>query len=497
MKPLRRPISNPSEWKDRHRLNIAIMRRGAESGTDQLSTWANYTFNTYIGGSNMFRPVSSTSFSETSKFLNEHAQAEKSRFIGKFGMDAEQLMELTGVAQAVYNDADGPGGALMQMFDAKDARPTGPEVREAFGDFEEIRKRGEMLDTELERYKSAIVDFSSRYQDILDVASNIDKAIGEKALNRINGSPVDIGNIPEGTPKTVRFDQTTLTSALNLQNRVDGLESVMNILDERASNIGGRVTGLRKGGAVTVPKHSPSGKGENRVYKETKTGVKLDRMHLAVQGHLTNYIGGVFEMGMALSIAEAANEIVEAVSVEGGGTGNAKLKLPAGGTWQLGKSKTDVSVKTKDFDINISNKAQRYRGGTDPTKALDTSITKVLEFLTTKKEDYATLQSGFFNPEARKPSSELNQFLGALIADYAVGGPSGDRIDFMAYQDTMVALYEYLPNISSAYIDTPSARVGKYQDWIEQYASATAKMGANYKIDTFRSSAKIIVKTNG
>lgn len=497
MEPLRRPITNPSEWKDRHRLNIAIMRRGAESGTDQLSTWANYTFNTYIGGSNTFRPVSPTSFSETSRFLNEHAEAEKGRFIGKFGMEADELMELTGVAQAVYEDADGPGGALMQMFGARDERPTGPEVKEAFGDFNEIRQRGEMLDKELERYKSAILDFSKRYQDILDVASNIDKAIGEKALNRIQGTPVDIGNIPEGTPKTVRFDQTTLTSAINLQNRVDALTGSMQILEERASNIGGRVAGLRKGGAITATKHSASGRKNEKVYKETKTGVGLDRIHLAVQGHLTNYVGGVFEMGMALSIAEAANEIVEAVSVEGGGTGNAKLKMPTGGVWQLNKSKTDVAVKAKDFDINISNKAQRYRGGTDPTKALDTSILKVLEFLTTKKDDYATLQSGFFNTEARKPSSELNQFLGALIADYAVGGPSGDRIDFMAYQDTMIALYEYLPNITGAYIDTPTSRIAAYKEWIDQYASATAKMGADYKINAFKSPAKIIVKTNG
>lgn len=495
------PITNPNVSMERARLNYKIIRDAGAMDIEKVSTWSNYSFRSFSGGSGATRSdymeIRASEYKDDGRpIIKRHAAKEKARFIRKFGMDSEELMDKLGFMQLIYNDENGAGGSLTEMLRTyREERPTSSSANKSeqtsnvydfdrLKSIEETIEKGLATEKELKEYRDTIEEYVYIYQKMMDSVADIDERLGNRALERMESKSQlsEITGIPRGIPMAGRIDLTTISAAVNFEERVRALEEVMHRLDKHGNKIS----------TVNIP-HKDY---ERRSYKTKKDafvgkdgkGISLSNFHRRIGGHLTNYRGGVFEAGMAYVLAEGANELLKGVRQMGDESGESRgseIELPFGGLYQMKASKTDVEATVEidgkhDLKVNFSNKAQSS-GAREGTKAFDSDLGTLLRLVVAKEDHYTTLQAAFLGEgsKARLGSSELNKFLGALLIDFSLGSSGGDRIDYMAYEDEMLSLYEYMERVKRARIQMGTPSKSAVERRIEEYGRAKKSTDSN------------------
>lgn len=471
---LRTPITDPSDPIERQRLNYKIIDAGTSSGLGDVGAWANYKLHRLLIGKRLEN--SGMAGYGHKPFADESKRAEEARFLAKFGMSAEEILEMSGIGRAIFEDF---GSDVEKLFDTKNLRLDKEFADKAFGDFQEARKKGGEVEQEkLLRYQEGLKKFMKNYGEIYDSSTLLDKDLSERAQKRLLSwdSTPDLSGGPVSIAKGFKLDKTGATAITNLKLKIDAAEKAVDSLERIKGDFGKKgVAGLIRDNAISAKKYSYS-KG-----KEQRTAVKLNNIHRSVQGHLTAYYGSAFEILSAMAIAEAADEIISGVDVAGSDTGGT-LKHADGSRWDIRTSKTDVRAYAEKLgvSINLSNKAQSKQT-TDYTKAFDGSVYQMLKIFA-ESESISTIRTAFGATEARSSSSQFSQYLASSLTDFAVGGLDGrDRIDFMVYQDGIISLSEYLGGLSEvrARIGTPS-RVrsvygGSYKEWYKKEMKSAAQ----------------------
>lgn len=471
---LRTPITDPSDPIERQRLNYAIIDAGTSSGLGDVGAWANYKLHRLLIGKRLEN--SGMAGYGHKPFADEAKRAEEARFMSKFGMSSDELLDMTGIGRAIFEDF---GKDVKKLFDTKDLRLDKEFSQQMFGDFEEARKKGGEIEQEkLLRYQNGLKQFMRSYGEIYDSSTLLDRDLSVRAKERLlswKGTP-NLSGGPVEIARGFKLDRTGATAITNLKLKIDAAEKAIDSLERIKSDFGKRgVAGLIQQTSIGTDKFSySSGKSQ-------RSAIKLENIHRSAQGHLTAYYGSAFEILSAMAIAEAADEIISGVDVAGSDTGGT-LKHADGSRWDIRTSKTDVRAYAEKLgvSINLSNKAQSKQT-TDYTKAFDGSVYQMLKIFA-ESESISTIRTAFGATEARSSSSQFSQYLASSLTDFAVGGLDGrDRIDFMVYQDGIISLSEYLGGLSEvrARIGTPS-RVrsvygGSYKEWYKNEMNSTAQ----------------------
>lgn len=485
------PITNPSSDMERTRLNYKLIRDADIMSVDKVSTWSNYMFRGLSGGKGFSRSdylrIGPGDYSDDGRpIIRRHAAYEKARFIKKFGMDSEELMEKLGFMQLIYEDENGPGGSLTEMLRTyREERPRkgkspGRYDTDNLERIEDAIEKGLATEKELEEYRKTIEEYFVIYQKMLDSVAEIDGQLGERALNRMRSKSVLPGlkRVPSKIPVAGQIDTTTITGVINFESMVKSLEDLMHRMDKQGKKISD----------VDLSYEHYSRKSKGDTFRAEDKTTLLSKFHRRVGGHLTNYRGGVFEAGMAYVLAEGANELLKDIGQLGTETGesrNATIEMPHGELYQSSTSKTDVEATVSldgkhDIKVNFSNKAQSYRGG-GATKAFDSSLATLLKLVVEKRNHYTTLQAAYLGDtkDIDKAKSEFNKFLGALLVDYSLGGAGGDRIDYMAYEDEMLSLYEYMERIKKSEIKFSKPGEKPMEKLVEEYSMASKNASGN------------------
>lgn len=439
------------------------MLRRKSNGSQNKSNWGNYNFyGTFNGKSQAFNPK----VNNHNQIMEIFSTKAKQQAISKFGTTGEEVLKATGLSselKLLAQDSkskfvpemmrDNDIANLMTRKAASEAarKPVNSMMQEIMqlSEADEqaaIAKLGDVNKT-LKRYGNSL-------QDLIDMGSEIDASVGEMVVNHQESRLGD----------AIRLDQKSYTSALNVLEQIDFLERITSQIDRDSTKLpnfgltGNKVSHkdkkvTKEGNEIELMKWSGAGGTYRQKAAKEKT---IEKLVTNLQGSMTNYLGGIYEIAVASTLKSSFQEIFSDVQMTGadtkvpGGTSVDLSTTPLGRSLMTGTSKTDIRatlarIEDKvNVEMNLSVKNQKFNPGKKgDTKALETGLNFLINAIITQESHDSTMRTAFTNPALFGRASSMNAFLGALMADVAIAGTPGDRIDFMVYQNAIIPLSDY------------------------------------------------------
>lgn len=475
------PLTNPEDRDTRERLNWAIYNRGPYSGSENISTWKNYTFNAYIASNNSYISVNPMAQARIqSEIFAKYADAELARMKDKFGADPEQMIEELHLADKFFNDTEGIVKGLndikkdIERQKRKSAR--GESLNNVIKAYEEAKRIGNDGVKELTEVKKRLNDFGDSLGKISEYGSNLDAVAAKAAHSSVLKGKQNYENAPVNfdLAKSIKIEKTMYTSAVNLILAADKMKEISGKIDPETGNLpdGYFTTDTKGSKSVILPKVQSNSSGGTNTYDLIEKERNWEKMTNNFSGMLTNYMGSAYEVATALALETAFGEIFEGAELLGSASPDTKVTTPLGTHYRETTSKRDVTARLKEFggktnvSFNISNKNQK-KSLSKPTKAYEGQLTAVLHSVLTSKEQMTTLYSGMMNDKFWSASSSMNIFLGAMIADLAIGGlnKNDSRVDFLFYEDAIIPLSSYLRGLKKVNL---SIMQGKFKEFSQK-----------------------------
>lgn len=469
---------NPSSAQERTKMEYAMIRRKAEPSHEK-DKWGNYSFYGYSNGKpQAFFPAKNSS----QQILEIYEAKARQDTFEKFGASGEDVLKATGLASEIklkIEDKDSPfvpellrNGQIAELMGKKASLQSMTSVSGSRGGInktlQEIMSLSETdeqaaiakldgLGVSLKRYQAGL-------QDIIDVASTIDASVGELVVKHQESR----------IPDAIRLDTKSYTSALNILEQIDYVKKITDQIEKDSKtlpNFGltgnvaeyGRKATPKKGNEIDLMKWSSS-KG---VYSRGRRAEQaIESLTGNLTGSMTNYLGGVYEIAIASTLKSSFEDIFENVQLTGAntntatGTGSGKTTVslttsPLGRELMSKTSKTDIQAKLKQIgnksslEMNFSAKNQNFSQSGKATKALDTGLNFLLDAILTSNSHESTMRAAFTNEKMYWATTGMNTFIGALMADIAIAGLPGDRIDFMVYSNAVIPIADYFAVIDS------------------------------------------------
>lgn len=454
---------NPSSIQERREMEMAMIRRKSVP-SHRLPMWNQYSFYGYSNGeAQKFYPASD----KHAQIMQVYKTKAEKETMKKFGASGKDVLSATGLASEVKLLAedknstfipemlkDGAVADLMARKAATKASEGGlnKEIQEimalSVSDEQAAIAKIEGVGKSLKKYGDAL-------QNIIDLGSTIDASVGEMVVNHQESR---IGD-------AVRLDAKSYTAALNVLEQVKFVNRITDQIEKDSSklpNFG--ITGSKstfkdrgvekKGNQMDLMKWSGT-KGEYKQEKATERAIETLTTNL--QGSMTNYLGGIYEIAIASTLKTSFADIFSEVQMTGANTttgpGATTVNLavtPLGKTLQSRTSKTDIRTTLRNIsdranvEMNLSIKNQKFNPGKNSqTKALETGLSFLFDAILTDESHRSTMETAFMNDKMYTAASSMNSFLGALMADMAIAGLPGDRIDFMVYENAVIPLADY------------------------------------------------------
>lgn len=374
-----------------------------------------------------------TTGDNVSRIYKNYVQAETSRFMAKTGKSPEQFLKEARLAQAIYEEQKDYLRDL-EILDIQYKKTAG-EARKAVNFIEETKRDTIRNQQALNDALASLERWQNTTQKYLDLMAEVD---GTYALGHEKEFEVKGNKSPSGSPVgSLRLDSKAFTS-------YEKARLMERELAKALANLKGNVDKLPQTKLTT---HQVSQGGFKKTSKGNKRQetIDLSTSISKMRGYISTIKGTIFEVAVASALEKQVSEIYDAVAM----LGNTKGVKVIGSGQQFKTAKTDIGVKIKNKDINLSLKNQKHSDlGRFGTSALTSTTYKIIRI--TAQSDIDTLKmAGVFytNPELRL-NSKLNQFLAALVADFAISSGGSDRIDFMVYNDEIIPVGTYYANLS-------------------------------------------------
>lgn len=477
-KPWEGAYPNPSSARERTAMEYAMIRRKGQPSHEK-ERWGNYSFYGYSNGkAQAFFPAKTSS----QQILEIYEARARQATFEKFKASGEDVLKATGLASEIklkIEDKNSPfvpellrNGQIAELMAKKASLQSMTSVSGSAGGInktlQEIMALSEADEQAAIAKISGLGNSLKRYQeglqDIINVAANIDASVGELVVKHQESR----------IPDAIRLDTRSYTSALNILEQIDYVKRITDQIEkdsQKMPNFGltgnvaeyGRGATVNKGNEMDLMKWS-SAKG---VYSRGKRAEQaIETLTGNLTGSMTNYLGGVYEIAIAATLKSSFEDIFEDVKITGantntaGGPGTGKTTValttsPLGRQLMNKTSKTDIQATLRQIgdraslEMNFSAKNQNFSQSGKTTKSLDTSLDFVLDAILTSNSHESTMRAAFTNEKLYWATTGMNTFIGALMADIAIAGLPGDRIDFMVYANAVIPIADYFEVIDN------------------------------------------------
>lgn len=374
-----------------------------------------------------------TTQGNVNQIYKNYVDAETKRFMAKSGVDPYTFLKEAKLAQSIYEDQKD----FLRSLESMDIeyKKAASQARSATKFLEDVKKDKNLNEQGLRDAFKSLENWQRATQKYLDIMAQVDDTY---ALGHEKDFEVSKDKSPSGSPVgSLRLDSKAFTSYEKARLVERELAQTLRALEGNVAKLPQtKLTTNKISGGDFVR----TSKGNKR-QETSDLSTSLNKM----RGYISSIKGTVFELAVASALEKQVNEVYDAVAM----LGNTKGVTVKGSNMQFKTAKTDVGVSVKGKDINLSLKNQKHSApGRFGTKVL-TSTTYKLIRLTAQSDIDALRMAGVFytNPELRL-KSKLNQFLAALVADFAISSGGSDRIDFLVYKDEIVPVATYYANLS-------------------------------------------------
>lgn len=424
---------NPSDAEERYKFELALIRRQAD-GAQKRAMWVNYNFRMLSDSKE--KVVAGTSL-DPHQIMEIHYKENLAGGRQKFGVTRQQAQEDMRLAKIIgmeYPDdaVEAIGRSVSPLESAKLAYAEASQ-KLAFKDIATFLNESDDSDAKLRQgreLQKQIEEFSRALQKIVDTAAGVDPTAA--GVKRNSGS--------ENAPLMAITDKSAHTAAKNLLEYVSELDKLSEKLERNQLN----KKDFKKNGkhlALNVKKYSTKGDG----YQEEEVLRNLEGLPRNIAGSLSNLMGGMFELAIESALKEELGSIFSSVSALGAGGSAGSATNYRGETFKSATSKRDIAGINSilDVDIGFSAKNQYATKGKTETKLLDTNTDFVRNVIAMNDAHDRLLEMGFANPSMWATNSEMNRTIAALMADVAVAGLKGDRVDYIVYRDIVMPIEDY------------------------------------------------------
>lgn len=427
---------NFPEEKLQDRVEAALARR-AGSKSHLQATWANFDFVAYSG--NQFHNFRGNT--SPSEVLSLHATVARAAAVKKFGdVSEEKMIGLLNLSRLADEGAKKLASEkelvnYSQAYEAaKDAYSAVNKkvVFESIEDF--INTMPKEAEKKLEKARSTTKEIralTQKIQDILDALAKIPEFPGG-------------GNLVEDTEGRlvggIKMDKSAYTGAKNILAFMDDMNRIADDIERSPMVVPSNVIKSRK--SIKLTKFSRDSKGR---YSAQKVEQDFSKVARTLSGTLANLTGGIFEIAYGAAIHESLSKLYSSIQTLGPGSSTGSTTAPLGQV-KFGTSKTDLRLiknqlkEVSDVEINLSVKGQKMA---KPTKLHDSNIDSVLKLIAITEHQERLLRIAFATPYMWERGSQMNTFISALMADVAVAGLHGDKIDLIAYSDGLMTIGKF------------------------------------------------------
>lgn len=431
---------NPKTIQEQFETEIALIYR-AGSKSHLQSSWGAFDFVAYSGTEfHNFRGTASPG-----EILKLHMKVAENRAENKFGVKGKDVISTLKLADLAGDGAKKIEQGLADTLTPAEAYEVAKNaysavnkkvVMSSIEDF--IRMTEKDGDKKLVQAKNTVKQIrklTGKIQGILDALAAIPTLPGEDEVDDVEG------RITGG----VKLDKSAYTGAKNILAFMDDMSRIADEIEKDPMKVPSNVVKSRK--TIKLNKFTTDRDGK---YTSTEIEREFTKVSRALSGTLANLTGGIFEIAYAGAVASNLNTIYSSVKMLGAGASTGSANAPLGQV-KFGTSKTDLQLKMKeinnatDVEINLSVKGQKMA---KPTKLHDSNIGSVMDLISTSSFQKNLLRIGFATPDMWKKRSQMNSFISALMADVAVAGLAGDKIDLVAYSDGVMTVEEFYKKLS-------------------------------------------------